>query len=131
MTPPADGARHGAPDPFEPFRRLVEGMSEATRTMLTGAAPGPPFTEQAANMADAYRASVEPLRAVLDEQRELGERLAAGLDQLRRLADDFGAWLEQHRRMVEQTRLVVDPLIDATERLASGLDTWAGRGPER
>lgn len=131
MTRPGDGAGAGATDPFEPFRRLVAGMTEATRAMMTGAAAGEPIGEQAGRMADVYRASVEPLRTVLDEQRELADRLAAGLEQLRRLTDELGAWLDQHRRMVDQTQLLLDPLIETTERFASGIESWARGAPGR
>lgn len=127
MTP----AGPGAPDPFDPFRRLVTGMAEATRAMVAGAAAGEPLPAQAEHLADVYRASVEPLRAVLEEQRELSDRLAAGLEQLRRLTEDFGLWLEQHRRMVDQTQRLVEPLLDSTERMASGVESWARRGPDR
>lgn len=128
MTRPVHGPADGATDPFEPFRRLVSGMAASAGALVESGAAGAPASDQAAAVAALYRSSVEPLRTMLREQRELSDRLVAGLEQLRRLTDDFGVWLDQHRRMVEHTEQLLDPLLEHNERLAAAAAAWAAPG---
>lgn len=131
MAEPVDGQRSGPGDLFEPFRKLTADIVEATRALVGGPVAAAPFTDYASQMANLYRASVEPLRTMLDEQRELADRLAAGLDQLRRLTEEFAAWAEQHRRMVEQAQALVEPMLEHSERLAALAESWGAGTRER
>lgn len=126
MAEPVGGHASGPGDLFEPFRKLTADIVEATRSLVGGPVAAAPFTDYAARTAALYRGAVEPLRTMLDEQRELADRLAAGLDQLRRLTEEFAAWAEQHRRMVEQAQVLVEPMLEHSERLAALAESWAG-----
>jgi ABC-type transporter Mla subunit MlaD len=113
-------------DLFETFRRLTANMAKATRTMLGPAAVvGEPTAQYAGQLAELYRASVQPMRAILDEQRALADNIATGLKQLETLTAQFGDWAEQHRRLVAQAQAIVDPLSEQSEKLATVAEAWA------
>ncbi|MGH9120210.1 MAG: hypothetical protein ACRD0A_20795 [Acidimicrobiales bacterium] len=123
---PGDDERDEGVDLLESLRRLTANMAKATRTLLGPAAVvGQPAAAYAGQLAELYRASVEPMRAILDEQRELADRIATGLDQLQTLTGQFAEWAEQHRRLVAQAQALVDPLTEQTEKLASVAEAWA------
>jgi ABC-type transporter Mla subunit MlaD len=113
-------------DLFETFRRLTANMAKATRSLLGPAAMvGQPAANFAGQLADLYRASVQPMRLILDEQRALADSIAAGLDQLETLTEQFRGWSDQHRRLVAQAQAIMDPLTEQSERLASVAEAWA------
>jgi hypothetical protein len=113
-------------DLFETFRRLTANMAKATRTLLgPAAAVGEPTARYATQLAELYRASVQPMRAILDEQRALADNMAAGLQQLETLTAQFSQWAEQHRLLVTQAQAILDPLTEQSEKLASMAEAWA------
>jgi hypothetical protein len=113
-------------DLFDTFRRLTANMAKATRSLLGPAAVmGEPTAKYATQLAELYRASVQPLQAILDEQRVLADNIATGLQQLETLTAQFGEWAEQHRLLVAQAQAIIDPLTEQTEKLASVAEAWA------
>jgi hypothetical protein len=113
-------------DLFETFRRLTANMAKATRALLGPAAVvGEPAASFATQLAELHRASVQPLRAIVEEQRELADSIATGLEQLQALTEQFAQWADQHRRLVTQAQALLDPLTEQSEKLASVADAWA------
>jgi ABC-type transporter Mla subunit MlaD len=126
MSDATSGPESRPPDLFQSFQKLTTEMARLARSLMGPVAPAAePVADYAVKLAELYRASVEPLRAVLVEQQELADRLATGLEQLQTLTEQFGQWAEQHSRMVENTRKVVEPLLAQSEQLASATDSWA------
>jgi ABC-type transporter Mla subunit MlaD len=113
-------------DLFETFRRLTANMAKATRTLMGPAAVvGEPAAGYASQLAELYRASIQPMQTIMEEQRQLAENIAAGLKQLRALTEQFSQWAEQHRRLVTQAQAILDPLTEQSEKLASVAEAWA------
>jgi ABC-type transporter Mla subunit MlaD len=126
QAPGNQSAGEPGQDLFETFRRLTANMAKATRALLGPASVvGEPAATFATQLAELHRASVQPLRAVVEEQRELAENIAAGLQQLQALTEQFAQWADQHRRLVTQSQALLDPLTEQTEKLASVAEAWA------
>jgi methyl-accepting chemotaxis protein len=126
MTDDTAASEPRSTDLFQSFQKLTADMATLTRSLMGPMAPAAePVADYAVKLAELYRASVKPLRAMLEEQQELADRLAAGLEQLRALTEQFSQWADQHSRLVEQTRTLVEPLLAQSERLAAATDSWA------
>lgn len=102
-------------------RTPLESLAELVRqgAALAGppaAVPDVPGTDALIRYAEQISALpglvVEPLRRLVEEQRELAEQLATAAERLRQLAEDGTA--------------LVDPLLSCAERTAELSRSWTG-----
>ena len=69
---------------------------------------------------------VEPLRHIVEEQRQLAEAMAAWAEQHRELAEQLAESAEHLRRLAEQGAALVDPILTYGARISDVADSWVG-----
>jgi hypothetical protein len=125
---PLSEARDRLQETLEPLADLTRQMTEAARSW-TGGGPGRSLSSELltgfAELVTALpRLWVEPLRRIVEEQRQLAEAMAAWAEQHRELAGQLAESAEHLRQLAEQGAALVDPILTYGARISDVADSW-------
>ena len=122
----ADDARPGFPPLAELMRPLqdlgVQLATVAQRMREAGSTSvADPLTKAADDILAASTMWVRPVRAIIEQQRDLSETMAAWAQNQRILADQMTKWAERNRQMTDEVATLLEPLLGGAERAGSAV----------
>lgn len=115
---------------LEPLQELSRQVAEVARSWAAPAG-GPAGPSQAATLIRYLEQvsaipglAVDPLRRIVEEQRQLAELMASWAEQHRQLAEQLAASAEHLHQLSEDAAAVIDPLLTYAERVSELTRSW-------